>query len=79
MIQAEYLRGLRGYLEDFTQMIEAAAAQVGENLDPGQARSRAIATYAEMVGTLIVSRAIAKVDPELANEVLDSNRRHLTP
>lgn len=42
-----------------------------------QARRDAIAQYAQMVGTLVLSRALAGADAALADEILASSRRSL--
>jgi TetR/AcrR family transcriptional repressor of nem operon len=33
--------------------------------------------FSQMVGTLLLSRAVADVDPALADEILDEGRQHL--
>nr|WSZ99977.1 hypothetical protein OH820_33895 [Streptomyces sp. NBC_00857] len=41
-------------------------------LDEGGRRARAIALFSEMVGALLLSRAVADAGPALADEILDS-------
>lgn len=69
--RTRYAGGLEASLEQFTAIV----AKPGE--DPGAARARAIALFNEMVGALLLSRAVAKAAPELSDEILESGRRHL--
>ena len=41
------------------------------------ARREAIAFYSQMVGALILSRAVASADPRLGEEILNANRQSL--
>jgi TetR/AcrR family transcriptional repressor of nem operon len=42
-----------------------------------EARREAIAFYSEMVGALILSRAVADANPQLGEEILNANRQML--
>jgi len=75
--QTEYQRGLSGYLAAITDLLLGAANQTGTKLDPVRAREQAIAIFSQMVGAQVISRAIAHADPELSDEVLTANRKHL--
>lgn len=45
---------------------------------PEQTRRDALAVFSQMVGALVLSRAIAGSDPALADEILDAGRDALT-
>lgn len=75
--QTEYQRGLDGYLAAITELLLGAANQTKTKLDPARARQQAIAIFSQMVGAQVISRAIAHADPELSDEVLAANRKHL--
>jgi len=42
---------------------------------PEQTRREAIAAFSQMVGALVLSRAIAGANPAFADEILDASRR----
>ena len=69
--RASYARGLAAYLTGLESMLatEGATAE--------QTRREAIAVFSQMVGTLVLSRAIAGADPAFADEILDAGRRAL--
>ncbi|GAB7044042.1 MULTISPECIES: TetR/AcrR family transcriptional regulator [Catenuloplanes] len=75
--QAEYRRGLEGYLGAITEMVLDRARQSGTELTAAEARERAVAMFSQMVGALVLSRAVAEADPGLSDEVLTTNRRRL--
>jgi TetR/AcrR family transcriptional regulator, transcriptional repressor for nem operon len=75
--QAEYLRGLEGYLSAITDMVLERARQAGTEPTAAEAREQAVALFSQMVGALIVSRAVAAADPALSDEILMANRKHL--
>ncbi len=66
-----YARGLESNLEQFIALVAA----------PGErraaARARAIAVFSEMVGALVLSRAVAVAAPDLSDEILESGRKSL--
>jgi|ERR1700688_1416249 TetR/AcrR family transcriptional repressor of nem operon len=66
-----YAEGLSVNLERFARAIEETD-ETGEG-----SRSKAITLFSQMVGTLLLSRAVADIDPVLSDEVLDEGRRHL--
>ncbi len=68
--QAHFASGLD---RTFDQLAGLVAEGGGSAAD----RARAIALYAEMVGAIILSRAVAGADPELADEILKATRRDL--
>jgi TetR/AcrR family transcriptional repressor of nem operon len=66
-----YANGLAENLDRLTQTVDATG--LGED----ERRARAIALFSEMVGALILSRAVADADPALSDEILDSARTDL--
>ncbi|WP_233159735.1 TetR/AcrR family transcriptional regulator [Pseudonocardia sp. MH-G8] len=75
--QAEYRRGLDGYFEAIADMITECARESGTELAAAEARDQAVALFSQMVGALLLSRAITDAAPELSDEVLAANRRRL--
>lgn len=75
--QMEYGRGLDGYLNAITDLLLSSAEQSGDALDPAHAREAAIALFSQMVGTLVISRAVAAACPELSDDIIASNRQAL--
>ena len=75
--QAEYRRGLQGYLAAITDLLRDRARQTNTKLDPRRAREQAIALFSQLVGAQLIARAIAQADPELSDEVLTSNSKEL--
>jgi len=69
--RACYARGLAAYLDRLADMMST------DGTPPEQTRRDAIAAFSEMVGALVLSRAIAGADPALADEILDAGRRTL--
>ncbi|KVE03927.1 TetR family transcriptional regulator [Burkholderia semiarida] len=70
--RACYAHGLAAYLERLERMVAA------EGATPAQTRRDALAVFSQMVGALVLSRAIAGTDPALADEILDAGRDTLT-
>ena len=75
--QAEYRRGLEQYLSAITEMVLESAHQAGAEPTAAEAREQAVALFSQMVGALIVSRAVAEADPALSDEVLTATRNQL--
>ncbi|WP_175102992.1 TetR/AcrR family transcriptional regulator [Pararobbsia alpina] len=69
--RGSYAEGLAANLGRFAKIIEET-----EGISEGS-RRKAITLFSQMVGTLLLSRAVAGVDPTLADEILDEGRRHL--
>ncbi|RDU97702.1 TetR/AcrR family transcriptional regulator [Trinickia dinghuensis] len=67
----------------FDTLAELVVEQRGNDVDEKEARREAIAFYSEMVGALILSRAVGSAAPELGEEILKANRetlhKRLTP
>ena len=64
-----YARGLQWNIEQIAGLLEGD--------DPQARRMQAIALFAQLVGSLVLSRAVAEADPALAEEVLDAGRQQL--
>ncbi|MEU9822890.1 TetR/AcrR family transcriptional regulator [Pseudonocardia alni] len=75
--QAEYRRGLDGYFDAIADMMIECARETGTEITPGEAREQAVALFSQMVGALLLSRAVADVAPGLSDEVLAANRNRL--
>lgn len=69
--RARYAEGLGASLDRLTQTIHSFG------LSEGERRARAIALFSEMVGALLLSRAVADADPALADEILETVRTDL--
>ncbi|BCY11811.1 TetR/AcrR family transcriptional regulator [Actinoplanes sp. L3-i22] len=76
--QQRYTDGFARNLDRFTAAFEARPG-----LDRATARAAAVAVFSQMVGALLLSRAVRDSDPALAAELLDRSRedlaRRLTP
>jgi TetR/AcrR family transcriptional repressor of nem operon len=67
----QYATGLTENLDRLAQIVDTPG------LSQGERRARAIALFSEMVGALLLSRAVAAADPALADEILDNARGDL--
>jgi TetR/AcrR family transcriptional repressor of nem operon len=67
--QRSYAQGLSWNLDQLAGVIE------GDNLD--EKRKKAVALFSQMVGSLLLSRAVVEADPLLANEILEDGRQQL--
>ncbi|UVE56056.1 TetR/AcrR family transcriptional regulator [Burkholderia sp. EMB26] len=70
--RACYAHGLAAYLDRLERMVATDGAT------PEHTRRDALAVFSQMVGALVLSRAIAGSDPALADEILDAGRDALT-
>ncbi|NLA16398.1 TetR family transcriptional regulator [Burkholderia cepacia] len=70
--RACYAHGLATYLDRLERMVAV------EGGTPAQTRRDAIAVFSQMVGALVLSRAIAGTEPALADEILAAGRNALT-
>lgn len=68
-----YARGLASNLRRLENLVDVS----GSDADEGARRGKAIALFSEMVGALLLSRAVADADPALSDEILESGRAHL--
>ncbi|WP_328609241.1 TetR/AcrR family transcriptional regulator [Amycolatopsis sp. NBC_00345] len=69
--RGHYAKGLAENIDRLTQTVDATG------LSEGERRTRAIALFSEMAGSLLLSRAVADADPALSDEILDSARTDL--
>ncbi|ANB72409.1 TetR/AcrR family transcriptional regulator [Paraburkholderia phytofirmans] len=72
--QLHFASGLQTMLETLTGLV---MEQGSEGKDTDEARQQAIALYSEMVGALILSRAVAGANPQLGDEILNASRQML--
>ena len=75
-VQSAYAEGVEGYLTGFAAEFLREAEEKGHELDPAEARHRAIRLLSEMVGALMLARAVCHVEPELSDEILQTGRSH---
>ncbi|MDT7557940.1 MAG: TetR/AcrR family transcriptional regulator, transcriptional repressor for nem operon [Pseudonocardiales bacterium] len=69
--RTHYAKGLAENLDRLAQIVDTPG------LSEDERRARAIALFSEMVGALLLSRAVADADPALADEILESARTDL--
>ncbi|MFJ8934703.1 TetR/AcrR family transcriptional regulator [Streptomyces sp. NPDC102365] len=74
-VQSAYAEGVEGYLTGFAAEFLREAREEGRELDPAEARHRAVRLLSEMVGALMLARAVRHVEPELSDEILRAGRR----
>jgi TetR/AcrR family transcriptional regulator, transcriptional repressor for nem operon len=67
-VQAAFADGIESYLDIFCLHMDA---------DKREARQRAIALLSNLVGALLLSRAVKKGQPELSDELLGSARKQI--
>jgi TetR/AcrR family transcriptional regulator, transcriptional repressor for nem operon len=72
--QAGYAQGLHVALDQLASIVENDPALRAAQESP---RERAMALYAQMVGALMLSRAVLSADRALANEILSAARSDL--
>jgi TetR/AcrR family transcriptional repressor of nem operon len=68
------------FAKGVNEMIDTLAALLAEQrpeLDKKSAREYALSFYCEMMGALILSRAVREADPGLANAILAAGRKNL--
>ncbi|MCA8049056.1 TetR/AcrR family transcriptional regulator [Burkholderia arboris] len=70
--RACYAQGLATYLDRLAPMVATEGAA------PERTRRDALAVFSQMVGALVLSRAIAGTDPALADEILAAGRDTLS-
>lgn len=75
-VQSAYAEGVEGYLTGFAAEFLREAEEKDHELDPAEARRRAIRLLSEMVGALMLARAVCHVEPELSDEILQTGRSH---
>lgn len=64
-----YASGLTWNFDQLANVVD------GEN--PQERRKKAVALFSQMVGSLVLSRAVAEADPDLADEILEDGRQQL--
>ncbi|MEU9337138.1 TetR family transcriptional regulator [Streptomyces sp. NPDC048290] len=73
-VQNAYAHGVEGYLTGFASELLREAHEKGAALEPREAHRRAIGLLSEMVGALILARAVGQADPDLSEEILYAAR-----
>jgi TetR/AcrR family transcriptional repressor of nem operon len=71
--QNHFARGL----DEMIDTLAAAVAEQRPGNDQQTSREEAISFYCEMVGALLLSRAVGEADPSLANAILTAERKAL--
>jgi TetR/AcrR family transcriptional repressor of nem operon len=65
-------------IEELVDILAAYLACEGDRGNrPSVLRERALQMLSEMIGALMLSRAVAAADPALSTEILAANRRKL--
>jgi TetR/AcrR family transcriptional repressor of nem operon len=64
-----YARGLTWNFDQLASLVD------GEDVQ--EKRKKAIALFSQMVGSLVLSRAVVEADPALADEILEDGRQQL--
>ncbi|MCR3752067.1 TetR/AcrR family transcriptional regulator [Lentzea californiensis] len=75
-VQRAYAEGVEGYLAGFTAEFLREAEAKGQTPDPDHARRRAMRLLGELVGTMVLARAVRHVQPSLSDEILQAGRDH---
>jgi TetR/AcrR family transcriptional repressor of nem operon len=76
-VQAAYANGVEGYLTGFAAELSRAASSQGAELDADEAREQAMRLLSEMVGSMVLARAVHRAKPALSDEILSASREHL--
>jgi TetR/AcrR family transcriptional repressor of nem operon len=69
-VQATFAEGLESMIDSLVAHLAEAAAS---REDP-KGRRRALRQWSEMVGAVVLSRAVARADPSLSQEILEASR-----
>jgi TetR/AcrR family transcriptional regulator, transcriptional repressor for nem operon len=75
-VQSAYAGGVEGYLAGFTAEFLREVHEDGQKLHPDEARQRAIRLLSELVGAVVIARAVRHVELELSDEILRAGRSH---
>ncbi len=70
-VQTSFAEGIENVMEILAANLPKAKPDEG----PAATRARAVRLWSEMVGALVLSRAVADADPELSEEILAASRR----
>jgi TetR/AcrR family transcriptional regulator, transcriptional repressor for nem operon len=69
-VQDKFAEGIETTIERLTASIDAG----GAGGDEKESREKAIRLFAELVGAIVLSRAVKKSDAKLSDEILDASR-----
>ncbi|MEW1893714.1 MULTISPECIES: TetR family transcriptional regulator [unclassified Streptomyces] len=75
-VQSAYAEGVEGYLTGFATEFLREAEEKGHEPDPAEARQKAVRLLSEMVGALMIARAVRHVEPGLSDEILRAARSY---
>lgn len=75
-VRTAFAEGIETVLAIFAAQLEGAKGGLEEG-DPSAARQRAVVLLSEMVGALVLSRAVGNANPLLSEEILNTSRRDL--
>jgi len=70
-VQTSFAEGIENGIEILAANLPKPKPDEG----PAATRARAVRLWSEMVGALVLSRAVADADPELSEEILAASRR----
>jgi TetR/AcrR family transcriptional repressor of nem operon len=70
-VQTSFAEGI----EDVIEILAANLPKGKAGQGPAKTREQAVRLWSEMVGALVLSRAVAGADPELSEEILRASRR----
>jgi TetR/AcrR family transcriptional repressor of nem operon len=73
-VQASYAAGIEALLEILVTHLPRLKSG-RKAAEPPAAREQALRTLSEMVGALVLSRAVAEANPVLSDEILETSRR----
>ncbi len=74
-VQAAYAQGLESVLAVFADQL--SRPESGGKAEDAAARERALRLASEMVGALVLSRAVADANPSLSEDILRASRKGL--
>ncbi|BDI28392.1 TetR family transcriptional regulator [Capsulimonas corticalis] len=79
-VQCAYAKGIEGFVTIFEKQLTREMIEDGADPETVTAavRERAISTLSSMIGSLVLSRAIAHAAPALSDEILSVGRKRLT-
>ncbi|WP_175607610.1 hypothetical protein [Peterkaempfera bronchialis] len=76
-VQTAYAEGVEGYLSGFATALSAQTARNGRPLTEQEARDRAVRMLSELVGAMVLARAVRHADTALSDTFLHTCRTRL--
>ena len=71
-VQAEFAKGIAGYIRSFAKTLAAGAPERADH------RTTAAALLAQSVGAIVLARAVAEANPAMSDELLAAGRAAVT-